>query len=62
MPAIFYLPLPPIGETPAVVGRLSRPDTSHAAEPHLFDELVDRVTAPAAAQPVGASGSERRYA
>ena len=43
MPAIFYLSLPPV-ETATATSRLSQPETSHAAEPHPFDDIIDRVT------------------
>jgi hypothetical protein len=59
MPAIFYLSLPPV-ETSTTVSRLSQPETSHAAEPHPFDELIDRVTSAAGSHPTGVAGSERR--
>jgi hypothetical protein len=59
MPAIFYLPLPVAGEPAATVNRLSQIESSHAAEPHPFDAIIDRITAAASVTPAG-PGTERR--
>ena len=59
MPAIFYLSLPVAGEPAGTVNRLSHIESSHAAEPHPFDAIIDRVTSAAGVQPAG-SGAERR--
>ena len=59
MPAIFYLSLPPV-ETATATNRFSQPDTSHAAEPHPFDDVIDRVTAATGSQASGPAGTERR--
>ena len=59
MPAIFYLDLPVAGEPASTVNRLSQIESSHAAEPHPFDAIIDRVTSSAGVQPAG-SGNERR--
>jgi hypothetical protein len=60
MPAIFYLSLPVAGEPATTVNRLSQIESSHAAEPHPFDAIIDRVTAAAGLQPAGGPGTERR--
>ena len=59
MPAIFYLSLPPV-ETATATNRFSQPDVSRAAEPHPFDDAIDRVTAATGPQAPGAAGTERR--
>ena len=59
MPAIFYLPLPAV-ETSTSPNRLSQPETSHAAEPHPFDDLIDRVTSAFGSQPGGLASTDRR--
>jgi hypothetical protein len=59
MPAIFYLSLPPV-EIAAAASRLSQAETPQAAEPHPFDDVIDRVASANGPQPAGATGSERR--
>ena len=59
MPAIFYLSLPAV-ETSTSPNRLLQPETSHAAEPHPFDNLIDRVTSAPGPQPGSLASTDRR--